>query len=238
MSRYTSPVKPMGLGKCPQESLTILICCASYGSMREYGSKSLLPIYGEFLLSRQISTLKAQFPFSDIWLVLGFEADLIFRVFSEYKTVENERFDETNVIRSAGIALKCIKSNNILFVYGDTFFTGDALSKIESSSCTLFTEEVSDNVGCTGDSYITNFAYGVDNKWGQLFYLEGTALESFKKLCLDRQNSRMLGFEGLNEIILNGAQIKKIESPKNSIVEISEPKDVWKCESLLLGAAQ
>lgn len=232
MPPYTTTVKKTGLGKTPNEVIDILVLCASASYLKDLGNRSLISINGKPLLSHQLDTLRQQFPYSNIWLGLGFEAERVYFNYSEYRAIENEFFETTNICRTIGLALKAIKPSNLLIVPGDLYFRQNPFYKIENRACTLFANESTRSPCLIFDEYVKTVSFKLKNKntWFQILYLTSSEIAFLKEICFNRNNDKMVGLEMMNELVFKGAIIKPIEVDSGSIVEIRDVADIKKCE--------
>src|SRR5688500_8684027 len=76
--------------------------------MKSYGPKCLTSLGGgDTVLSRQLDILRKYNAETEIILVLGFEAEKVYKfVPSNVRVVENQLYEETNVAYSINIGLK------------------------------------------------------------------------------------------------------------------------------------
>jgi choline kinase len=126
-------MKTWKMPKKTGNNLTIIIPAASIGRrMKSHGAKSIIELNGqETVIERQLSILKNKYPKAEFILVVGFQADKIIKNIPSYvKVIENEFYQETNVIRSIGMALRITQHNKVLIIYGDVIFNPCILDNI------------------------------------------------------------------------------------------------------------
>lgn len=226
----------------PNNDLTIVIPAAGLGRrMKSYGPKCLLDVgNGQILLKRQLEILRTLFPVAEVVLVLGFEAEKVYRIIPNYVTVvENKLFDDTNVIGSISLALEMSqqKHNNILLVYGDLVFNNAALSfpHTESTIVVDNRKQMRDcEVGVTViDSYASQFAYSLNTKWCQIAYLMDKEAEFFRAAVADPRYRRYFGYEILNMLLNKDYNLKAIEPAGTRITEIDTSRDIDTARSMI-----
>ena len=206
--------------------------------MKAYGPKSLIEIGGKTILQRQLDWIKKNFPNGEIILVGGFKADSLFNNTPDNLIkVENERFEETNVVRSIGLGLRVCKTDNVIIINGDLFFKNIKLTFPSQSSIIISEYLMSDNeVGCViNDHTLAHIMYDLKPKWSQIMYLVGEELKIFQEMAWDRKNEKRYSFELLNDIVDKGYSINCI-SPKgfwcNDIDSIKDIK-ILKNENII-----
>lgn len=223
-----------------EDPITVVIAAAGAGRrMRSYGPKSLLPIKGKTILSRQLEEIKSKLPNAQIILVCGFEADKVMdQVQDNVMTLENENYHETNVTRSVSIALRAVTTSRALILCGDLVFSKGILQHIDFDNCSMIVnenKEQSSEVGCivNSEGYIVNMMYDLDLKWGQMIYLQDNTLDTFRKLVFDRNNKKLFLFEIINKLIDNGCRIKCIKDASIKIVDVDISKDIILAEKIV-----
>lgn len=220
-----------------KQDITILLPMAGIGRKIRSGKvKHLLEINGEAIINRQVRMLSAHFPRSEIVVIVGYQADeLIEKIPEGIKIVENERFEESNVVRSLAMGLRVASYQRLLLVYGDLIFNENTLNNITERSCVVVDSSGqirSEEVGViTEKDKVLHLSYGVKTKkWAQIAYLENKELELFKLLCTNKENKNWQTFEALNEVIKNGGKIHCVEPPGMKVIEVDTLKDLHKAE--------
>ena len=234
-NRFTTPVKKHVTGTTEKNnSISVVIPVAGTGHrMKSYGPKCLLPIsVRETIIQKAIKNVKLVYPNSEITIVVGFEADKVIRTLpSDIRVIENQFYQETNVVESLRLALNSITNKSVLIVYGDLIFNTQAIAGLTvGESCAVVDSKnnfKNEEVGVTvADNVVTNFAYGLDIKWGQIVYLTDEALSLFKTLCSNRKRNKMYPFELFNIVINEGFKIGAIEPDGIKIQEVDSLKDI------------
>jgi choline kinase len=122
-------------------------------------------------------------------------------------------------------------NDNVLIVYGDLVFNGDAVDNLPSEHSVIVVdtkEQFSkEEVGVVLDNEAASyFSYGMAMKWAQILFLNGKELEMFKTLAIHKDRHKMFPFEAMNEVIEKLGNIPIIEHPKAKIVEIDTIKNI------------
>jgi len=233
-NRFTTFAKKLSPGTTDQNFLSVVIPAAGMGHrMKSYGPKCLLHTGTEYtIIERIIHNVYQTYPHSDIVVIVGFDADKVIKTLPRnIRIVENQLYEDTNVVESLRLALNNIVHDNVLVIYGDLIFNPETLLGLaEGESCAVVDTKnrfKNEEIGATiVDSGITNFAYGLDTKWAQIIYLTGQELVLFRELCLDRKRGRMYPFELLNIVINKGGKIKAVEPNEMDIMEVDSLRDL------------
>ena len=184
-----------------RSNLSIIIPTAGCSKRLKKGPKALLQISSEKLIQRQINVLSKLYPSADIIVVVGYGSEKIYEFLpKKVRTVENELYDITNVVRSISLGLRASNTENALIVYGDMVFNRKTLGVLtEESSLIINPTGKEDCVGLNTDkNRVTHISYAAEKKWGQIIYLAKKELDLFKKIVFDRKNDKLFGFEALN----------------------------------------
>ena len=96
-NRFTSTTRETGAGLTENNPLTVIIPVAGMGyRMKSYGPKCLLKAnQQQTILQKTIKNIESEYPFSDIIVVAGFEADKIINALPhKIRVVENQNYEE------------------------------------------------------------------------------------------------------------------------------------------------
>jgi hypothetical protein len=225
--RHTLPIKEAN----KPEKISIIIPAAGLGTrMKSYGPKSLIPIGNTNIINTQLKIIseKINVPY-EIILVGGFEAEKLFKnTPHNIIKVENEQYENTNVIRSIGIELQACTTEDILIIYGDLLFNHQTLN-IQFGYSWLLTNNTMtpDEIGCNvNEGIISHLSYGLPLKWSQIGYFTKKEFKALFNICCKKENSKSFGFEVINIMIEKGHRFKQI-LPENSIInDIDCLKDI------------
>tara|TARA_R110000824_G_scaffold23260_15_gene83811 strand:- start:4480 stop:5229 length:750 start_codon:yes stop_codon:yes gene_type:complete len=215
----------------------IIIPAAGMGyRMKSYGAKALINIYDDTcIIERQIELLWSVYPKSEIFITIGFEAEKIKKRLENYpiRFIHNPIHETTNVLCSLGLAAEATLSQEIIIVYGDLIFNENTIKNLKGSSKIVVDKGSSflrkSEVGViVGENGVTNFSFGLDDKWAQIACLTGKELDIFKQISTKEQTRQWFGYEALNYIIENGGKIDYVTPKSMKIFEIDTPKDLEK----------
>jgi len=222
--------------------ISVIIPAAGAGKrMKSYGPKSLIKVGKSTIVSNQIHLINSHIPDSDIVLVCGFKSEkLMNETPSSIIKIENELYEETNVVRSIGMGLRATgKSDIVIVIYGDLVFNEEMLKSIntEESSVVIDSGTMSDNeVGCiiNEEGYLESIMYDLPDKWAQVLILKGQELKIFRSLSWDKKNYRKFGFEIINEVIKRGGSFKALRGDNIKVIDIDNSKDIPRAKEILL----
>ena len=130
-----------------KEKINVIIPAAGIGRrMKSYGPKPLIKIGNSTIIKNQINLLQTYIPDINIVLVCGFKAErLMNETPSNILKVENELYQETNVVRSIGMGLRAASNcSQLMIVYGDLVFNSEAIKNIpfKESSVIVTSQEM------------------------------------------------------------------------------------------------
>tara|TARA_R110002020_G_scaffold464684_1_gene685567 strand:+ start:8234 stop:8917 length:684 start_codon:yes stop_codon:yes gene_type:complete len=225
-----------------KEKINVIIPAAGIGRrMKSYGPKPLIKIGNSTIIKNQINLLQTYIPDINIVLVCGFKAErLMNETPPNILKVENELYQDTNVVRSIGMGLRVVGSTSkVMVVYGDLVFNSAAIKNIPlTKSCIVTTDQGmgDEEVGCVIDKHnkLTNLMYDLPSKWGQIALFVDKELELLKQLCWDEKNSTKFGFEIINQIMDKGGSFTCVYDKNIKIVDIDSSKDILKAKEILL----
>lgn len=222
------------------QTYDIIIPAAGCSSrMKVAGAKPLIYIKDKRIIDRQIETINQVFNKKNIIVVCGLESDKVMNYLGNRTiNVENEHYEETNVSRSIALGLRACQSDSVVIIYGDLFFTKNAINHAYRNQSFIVTvNTMSENeVGCIQNhSILENIYYELPNKWGQIAYYTGKELSLLKKIVFNRENNKMYGYEIINKIIDLGGIFRVIEPPNTYIQDIDTAKDLITVENYLNG---
>lgn len=225
-----------------KKHIGVIIPAAGMGRrMKSYGPKPLIRIGNSTVIKNQIHLINTYITHPLIVLVCGFKAEsLMNQTPASILKIENERYEETNVARSIGMALRVIDTcSKIIIIYGDLVFNSATLKnlKFDESSLIVTEEGMGDEeVGCVIDEHnrVSNLMYDLPIKWSQIGIFMGRELQLLKRLAWEEKNQNKFGFEIINQIIEQGGKFKCISNKNIKIVDIDNSKDIQKAKEILL----
>jgi choline kinase len=217
----------------------IIIPSAGMGKrMKSYGPKCLINLHNNYtIFKHQLNIITSLFEKFTLIVVCGFESHRVINSLpSNTIIVENERYTETNVVRSIGLGLNATRGNNVIIVYGDLVFNRDALNFDFEKSCMIIDNKTmsDEEVGCViSNGLVQNITYDLPNKWGQIVYLTGKELKFFKTYCGNKENHTKFGFEAINYVINRGGRFEAVVSKKTKIIDVDKASDLEKARQII-----
>lgn len=244
MNSYIVPAKASY--NIHNEKISVIIPAAGAGKRMKYvGSKALIdiPNTNEVLIERQIRLVIESYPNAEFIITLGFNADKIYKFLKKkypVRFVLNNQYETTNVVHSIALGLYSSITDKILIIYGDLIFNRETIYNIVSTKSQTIIDTKNrlndDTVGTifnTNDGLISNFAYDIANKWGQIVFLQGKELHLFEQFAMNSDCNNWYGYELLNKVIEKGGNISAIEPTNMRLVEIDTPKDIEKIKQVI-----
>lgn len=225
--------------KLTDKTIDVIIPAAGFGRrMKCYGPKALIQIDSHnTIISRQLNLIQQFFNINNIILVCGFKATKLMDATPDsIMKIENENFENTNVVRSLGMGLRLVQKD-VLIVYGDLVFNESCLKHVDlTKSCMLTGQHLmtKNEVGCVvTQGLVQNMMYGLDDKWGQIAFFTGYELKLLKKMCWSPRNYRLFGFEVINKIINSGGNMHSYSPEDAKVFDIDTIKDLKIIEDVL-----
>lgn len=223
--------------------ISVIIPAANPGiRMRSYGSKSLLPCRNKTVVESQVKIINQHLYNPDIILVTGFESQKVNKHITNkklnVKCVENENWENENIVGSIKVGLSSAKHKNILIVYGDVAFNKYALQLPISTYSLILTEYQKfmnkDSVGCiTNNNQVEQLMYDIPNKWCNIVYFSKNDYECLNAVCNKEGYERRFGFEMINKMIEYGCSIKSCQNKNSKVIDIIGSKDINRIEKEL-----
>jgi len=219
------------------ETLSVLIPIAGSGSKTStYGSKSLLEYKKNTVLENQLEIVFSVYPKVDVTLVLGFDAQRIYKKISQkYPSLKYVYIPDYNLYGQAfSIISGCLSINtsNVLIVYGDIIFNRPAISKFQMDKSYLLCDSkkkiLSDKVGIMSNNYrVSIIQHGIKSpKWAQIAMLAKQELDIVKGLFNFRDSYRWMGYEIFNYVMRSGGRFTSVEFPRQDVFEINTLQDL------------
>ena len=211
---------------------SIIIPAAGLGvRMKKYGPKSLTKITKtETILSRQLKIINNTFRWYEIILVTGFLHDKVQQnVPKHVKLVYNSNYEDTNIAHSLGLGLKQRSTNNVIILYGDLVFNKHIFNlQLHQTSCAVLADSMkTEEIGCNVDEgYLQQMFYDINNKWGQILFLQDNELDMMTELTNNSDNAMCFGFEIVNKILEHNGKFQTIKPNKAKILDIDTSLDL------------
>lgn len=171
------------------------------------GNKSLFSISRtDRLIDRQIKNILSNDKTADIILVGGFEYDKVisYLIGKSYniRTVCNYQYLVTSQSESLKIGINAAKESNVTVIHGDISFSPESIKFSDKKRAWI---NISDNMKSSSvgtviqDGVVRNMSFGLDNKWGQIFFLPKSKFLEIKKKVNTVRTNRMT-YEIINSL--------------------------------------
>ena len=226
-----APVKP--------EELSIVLLNSTSGKALKYPRCNAFFRDGETLLVKQVNIIKAISTKIDICVLTGEQNEDIYNNYNhsglKVRYIENERFFDTNEMRSLCLALRSILNPNVLVIHGDTMFSHDSLFRMMNGESSLGIDSkktLSENkIGVIiDDGKVSTISYGLPDKWSQLAMFTGEELSQLKALAYNKAKWNWYIHESISHILHNNGSFKACET---EILEINNRNDIEKVNTCL-----
>ena len=215
---------------------SIIIPAAGIGTrMRSYGPKSLLKLTETLdIITNQINIINNIFLNKEIILVVGFEGTKVMnKTPNDIIKIENERYEETNIVRSIGMGLRAATTDNVIIIHGDLVFDQAFLTQcVFDNHSTIVIDRPDgrmgkDEVGCTVlHDRIEHFCYNLLPKWAQVSFFVKRELKLLQGIAWNKEKERLFSFEALNEIITKGGRLCPLFIKRGNVIDIDSSKDL------------
>lgn len=235
MPRAQKNVAPIHPVFSKKDKFSIVIVAAKEGNrMRSYGPVSLIKLKNNLtVIEHQLNIINNNFVNKEVVLVTGFESNKVMDATpDEIIKVKNERYEETNVIKSIGIGLRAATTDKVLIIYGDLVFHPRIFDvPFQQKSSIIINEGISPSkthIGCTfsQNNRLEQLLYELPNQWCQILYLTGKELKMFQKQAWDENKEKLYTFEIINHLISRGAGFDVLKHKGLPIVDIDASKDI------------
>lgn len=211
-NRFSCPIK--AADRKDFLSIVILTDEPSKG-MKQFGPKSVLIYSKDYILNHQLEVINNVLPNAEIVIGVGFEAHKIINIKRpSFRIVENVNFENTTCIETIRLCLNNITRERVLFIAGDCVFNNQELSEIIQSTCIVTSDKATiNNIGIIKqDGFVTNFSFGLDEKWIQILNLGPEELPDFRKYVNNQKNSKNLFHHAVEHLMSRNFPIKVVHN--------------------------
>lgn len=221
------------------KDLTCVILCGGMGyRTKSYGNIALLKMQnGISILNHIINNVKLNFPDAEIVVTAGFEVDKVAaNIPDDVRIVENQLYEDTNVMEEIRLALNNVINKNVLFISGDLIFDYNVLSGINLNKSSIIVDNHDrmdpDEIGVTiVEGHATIFAYDLLHKWCHIAYLTGKEITLLKRVASNRDKNKWYFFEALNNVMQRSGKLNIINN-SGVITRIINSKSIKQNENL------
>lgn len=227
--RFIKPIKAQN----PRNTF-ILLNAGQGRRTKNYGNKCLIKYQDKRIIDHQIETIKKTYgPLCDIIVVSGFMSNKLVRELDDVRIVENVNYDQYHIVESMRIGINATLEGNIFFIHGDLVFTKSFISIPDHKKIYVPIDRKKrigkDETGVVlseKKGTISNFSYGIPDKWCQIVFFPATEFQNIKTI-LNRTDKSLSSFEFLNCLIKKKINIHYFESNKGKIKEIDSIRDTY-----------
>ncbi len=132
-------------------------------------------------------------------------------------------YETTGQVEELRLALNATTTEHVLIINGDCMFNRASLSGISLGTTSLLVDTAlsGNRVGVnTSEGYAQILAYGIQPEWGEILYVSGNDLKVLRKLCKNRDYSRLCLYEIVNKLIEKRGPIIALEPMNTSTKKV------------------
>ncbi len=180
-----------------------IILAAGIGrTMKTLGSRSLLNVDGNIVLEHQIRTIRASDTDADILLVAGHQfkkvLDFSLRRDLDIRIIQNPHYETSNQCDSLILGINAVTTNDLYVIHGDVIFNKESIPH-QLHPYVVVDKGITNkrSVGlCHQDGVLRNMAFGLDDKWAQIVYINSPNFKMAKSLA--QQTEGKATYEWIN----------------------------------------
>jgi choline kinase len=167
-----------------------IILSAGIGrTMKTLGSRSLLNINGNIVLEHQVKTIRSADSNADILVVTGHQSKKVLE-FSlkkdlDVRIIQNQNYETSDQCDSLILGINATALNDLYVIHGDIIFNKESL-KGPLHPYVIVDKHISNKkaVGlCHQDGILRNMAFGLEDKWGQIIYINSPFFKTAKMIA-------------------------------------------------------
>lgn len=223
----------------------ILPCGSTPKKLKGLGPRALIKINQQMsLLETQIRNIPLfdDYDIINIICITGFENHKIrklFRGFFDIRLIYNPLYKKTNVCYAVGLALENSHPGDILIIHGDLIFNQDSINKIHKDKISKLLIDNKNKIkkqkiGVNIESgYITNMAYSLPIKWGQIAFFTKKERRMLEKIVFNyKLSSQWFLHEAILHIINDGGKFYSFDPKNANFLEIENREDIQKAKTI------
>ncbi len=182
--------------------------------MKSKGCAGLIPHGRNTIFHTQYSVIKNNFTNCRIIYIAGFESkkiqSVIEKSYQDVCFVNNDQYDLKNEIYSLFLSKDFLNDNTIIIsgynILNDKIFKS---FNFKDGSQVFISESKDSEIGCTiHDNEILNIDFGLDNPISDIYYIEASHIDCFKRMIEDKIYHNYFLFELINKMIDQNLHIK------------------------------
>lgn len=231
ISRFTVPTRPKASDSA--NVTAIILASIANDRMKTMSPVSLMMVDKQnTVLDCQIDAIRTVYPKCEIILVVGHDAQqVIDKKPRNVRIIENMSHDNAGEIEELRLAINNVTTDNVLLINGSCIFNANALQHLRGhSSCTLVDKKNQidkDSLGViSNNGRVEHIAYGVQDKWCYISYLEGREHTILRKFVSVRNRGNLCLFEGINYVLTHSGLIYSIGQQDGYLRKITSGKDL------------
>jgi choline kinase len=234
-----SRIKTLKNNQNDQRYSIILLYAGGNHSLKS-GPRALIELNRKMLFEHHIKAIEHRFGAinHNIIAVCGYESTKIMNKLPEHIIkIENENYESTGVARSIGMGLRATNAENVIVIYGDLFFTYEALNFDLDKSCVVIDKvgHMDTTIGCSNNGECVDIMlYGMPYKWCEIAFFRGKELNTLKNICWNENKYKLFGFELINEIVDKGGSFNIYGNDKAKVCDLDCAKHLAKAKELIL----
>lgn len=219
------------------EDISFIILTATNGKNIKYPRCNVTFKDEETLLQKQVKTILSVFPHADIIVVCGEDAESIYRKnkIKNVRYVENQIYNNSGQCKSLFLGMIASKSDNIVVISGDIYFSAADIALINKKQSSLFVKKDKiDNDTKIGvvidDNKVSTISYNLPNRWNEITVFTGYELEELKELLNNKIKHNWFVYETINFILNKRGEFY---TKFSNIIEINTNKDIERINKCL-----
>lgn len=232
-NRFSRPAKRK---TGPSNTTAVLLAGNPGWRMKSYGPQCLQKLSnGKLLLDKQIDSIKSVLPKSEIIISCkDFLTKILNNKPDDVRVVQSQIVD-SNEVEEIRLCLNNITTDNVLFICSDMYFDKNLFSDVDFNDSFAIYENSNmmsyDSVGMTVvNGKATIMAYGVDNKWTRVFYVNRRGKISLNNYCKNENHKKMFAWEAIN-YVMDKAPVSAIKT-NSKVFCVENTNDVRKLKEL------
>lgn len=187
----------------------IILSAGKNKTRGQNSAKALTNVKGKKLIDCQISTINRAYKNKDIFYAVGDKSKSVINYIIDnhpnVRIIENSEFHTTTPLETLRQSINCATNQNTCIIYGDKMFSKDSIV-FENKDRANIVEVIGGSAKKLSlglvyqNETLKNISYGVDKKWGQIFYIPSELFDKFKKKINNLSRSYYNIFDMINLI--------------------------------------
>ncbi len=230
-NRFIVPIKPVSQDS---SNITVVILASTPNPrMKTMPPVSLMTVDKQHnVLDLQVESIVAAYPQAQIVLVAGHDiGQVVDRRPKNVRIVENPLYEMTGEVDELRLGLNNVTTEHVIIIDGNVIFNAAAIKQLRGhGSCTLVDRSNQIDKDCLGvisnNSKIENIAFGVQDKWCYITYLQNKEFTILRRFINVRSRGKLCVFESLNYVTSHGGLIYAVGQSGGYLRKINTSKDL------------